>query len=109
VDEHLRCCARELVQTLGERRGVRPLTQSGRSSHVGEHNSDVDFDAAGRQTIEAGLTEIRALTGGLAPQEADYLAAHTAKGVQAKLAAGVVGKVTKDPLRELQGFVTLDE
>ena len=43
------------------------------------------------------------------PQEADHFAAHTAKGVQAKLAAGFVGKVTKDPLSDLQGFVALDE
>ena len=52
---------------------------------------------------------IRALTGGLAPQEADHFAAYAAKGVLAKLAARVVGKVTKDPLCELQRFVTLDQ
>ena len=43
------------------------------------------------------------------PQEADHFAADTAKGVQAQLAAGIVRKPTKDPLRDLQGFVTLDE
>ncbi len=59
--------------------------------------------------IEAVLTEIRALTGGLAPQEADHFAAHAAKGVLAQLAARVVRKPTKDPLRELQGLVTFDE
>ncbi len=43
------------------------------------------------------------------PKEADHFAAHTAKGVQAKLAPGIARKPTKDPLRDLQGFVTLDE
>ena len=43
------------------------------------------------------------------PQEPDHFAAHAAKGVQAKLAAGIMRKPTKDPLRDLQGFVTLDE
>jgi hypothetical protein len=42
-------------------------------------------------------------------QEADHFAGHAAKGVEAKLAAGIVRKVTKDPLRDLQRFVTLDE
>jgi hypothetical protein len=55
------------------------------------------------------VTDIRALAGGLAPQEADHFAAHAAKGVPAKLAPGIVRKVTKDPLRDLQGFVTSDE
>ena len=109
VNQHLRSCAIELVQTLGERSGVRLLTQSCRSSHVGEHNSDVDLDASCRQTIEAVLTDVRVLPGGLVPQEADHFPAHAAKGVQAKLAAGIVWKPTKDPLRDLQGFVTLDE
>ncbi len=83
------------------------LTQSGRSSHVSEHNSDVDLDASARKPIEAELTDVRALTGGLVPEEADHFAAHPAKGVQAKLAAGIVRKPTKDPLGDLQGFVTL--
>jgi hypothetical protein len=84
VNQHPRGCGIKLVQTLGERSGVRLLTERCRSSHVGEHNSDVDLDASGRQTIEAGLTEIRALTGGLAPQEADDLAAYAAKGGSGK-------------------------
>jgi hypothetical protein len=42
-------------------------------------------------------------------EQADHFATYAAKGVQAKLAAGIVGQSTKDPLRDLQGFVTLDE
>jgi hypothetical protein len=43
------------------------------------------------------------------PEKADHFAAHAAKGVQAELAAGIVRKPAKDSLRDLQGFVTLDE
>ena len=109
VNQHLRCCGIELVQALGELSGVRLLTQSRRSTHVGEHNRYVDLDASGRQTIETELADVRVLTGGLVSQEADHFAAQAAKGVQAELAAGIVRKPTKDPLRDLQGFMTLDE
>ena len=43
------------------------------------------------------------------PQKTDHLAAHAAKWVQAQFAAGIVRKPTKDPLRHLQRFVTLDQ
>ena len=109
VNQHLCCCPIELIQTLGERGGIRLLAQSGRSSHVGEHNSDVDLDASGRQAIEAELADVRILTGGLVSKEANHFPADATKGIQAKLASRIVRKVTKDPLRDLQGLMTLDE
>jgi hypothetical protein len=42
-------------------------------------------------------------------EEADHFAGNPAKRVQAELAAGIVREPTKDPLRDLQGFVTLHE
>jgi len=42
-------------------------------------------------------------------QQTDHFATHAGKGVQAKLAAGIAGKETKDPLRDFKGFVTLDK
>lgn len=100
VNQHSCCRGIELVQAVREVGGVGLLAQGRRCAYICEHDTDVNFYAAGREMIKTELTHVRVLARRLMPEHADEPATQATKGVVAQLVAGIARKPTKDSLRD---------